>query len=384
MLVLRTGQTDSLLILWTTLGLYGLLRHLTAGPAWGWYAVASVAMGLGVMTKGVGIPAALPPGAVRLRTPPRLPASRADPGQGSALVARRALPARHRRGVARAAAWPRGELRGSRRSRLPPEPPLHRRPPSAWFRRGSIASRSGTSSSRSSRCYWLPLVAGLPWLVPAWRRRLLRGDGRVLLLIGWVVLVVTFFSLSSGKRSLYVFPAVPALALAAAPVVAGCLRPARQDPRTPSVSSTRRGRRLVRRDDRMGRRGAVRARGRLPSPSGHGGGRAPDRHGAGAGAHPLARRTVALRAESDRALRIPRGCGSGRAGPDVAPGGTGSVAARRRSVAPRLLRHAAAPSTSARIGSDSSILVEPRMDPGRCPPAPLRRLYRFRWKRPFE
>ena len=54
LLVLKAGQTDALLILWTTLGVYGLVRHLTAGPAWGWYAVASVAMGLGVMTKGVG------------------------------------------------------------------------------------------------------------------------------------------------------------------------------------------------------------------------------------------------------------------------------------------------------------------------------------------
>ena len=54
LLVLKAGQTDALLILWTTLGVYGLARHLTAGPAWGWYGVASVAMGLGVMTKGVG------------------------------------------------------------------------------------------------------------------------------------------------------------------------------------------------------------------------------------------------------------------------------------------------------------------------------------------
>jgi 4-amino-4-deoxy-L-arabinose transferase-like glycosyltransferase len=71
---------------------------------------------------------------------------------------------------------------------------------------------------------WLPAVAGLPWLIPAWRRRLVRGDGRLLLLLGWVALVVLFFSLSSGKRSLYIYPAVPALALAAAPVVVACVR----------------------------------------------------------------------------------------------------------------------------------------------------------------
>jgi 4-amino-4-deoxy-L-arabinose transferase-like glycosyltransferase len=71
---------------------------------------------------------------------------------------------------------------------------------------------------------WLPIVAGLPWLVPAWRRRLIRGDGRLLLLVAWIILVVAFFSLSTGKRSVYVYPAVPALALAAAPVVAARVR----------------------------------------------------------------------------------------------------------------------------------------------------------------
>jgi 4-amino-4-deoxy-L-arabinose transferase-like glycosyltransferase len=71
---------------------------------------------------------------------------------------------------------------------------------------------------------WLPVVVGLPWLAPAWRRRLLRGDGRLAILLGWVGLVVTFFSLSSGKRSVYIYPAVPALALAAAPIVTALVR----------------------------------------------------------------------------------------------------------------------------------------------------------------
>ena len=84
---------------------------------------------------------------------------------------------------------------------------------------------------------WLPIVVGLPWLVRAWRRRLLRGDGRLGLLLGWVVLVVTFFSLSSGKRSLYIYPAVPALALAAAPITTALVR---------RLGSTRGRRRVVR------------------------------------------------------------------------------------------------------------------------------------------
>ena len=53
----------------------------------------------------------------------------------------------------------------------------------------------------------------LPWLVPAWWRDLKSKNAAVLLLLGWVLLVLIFFSLSDGKRSLYIFPAAPALAL---------------------------------------------------------------------------------------------------------------------------------------------------------------------------
>ena len=53
-LQMKTGQIDPLLCLWTTLGLYGLCRHLLGGPDWRWYAVGGLACGLGVITKGVG------------------------------------------------------------------------------------------------------------------------------------------------------------------------------------------------------------------------------------------------------------------------------------------------------------------------------------------
>ncbi len=45
--ILRTGQIDSFLILFTTLGLYGLARHLLLGPAWRWFYVGCAAMGYG-------------------------------------------------------------------------------------------------------------------------------------------------------------------------------------------------------------------------------------------------------------------------------------------------------------------------------------------------
>lgn len=50
--ILRTGQIDSFLILFTSLGLYGLARHLLLGPAWRWFYAGCAAMGIGVITKG--------------------------------------------------------------------------------------------------------------------------------------------------------------------------------------------------------------------------------------------------------------------------------------------------------------------------------------------
>jgi 4-amino-4-deoxy-L-arabinose transferase-like glycosyltransferase len=71
---------------------------------------------------------------------------------------------------------------------------------------------------------WLLPTLGLPWLLPAWRRRLARRDGRLLVLLGWVALVLLFFSASPGKRGVYILPAVPALVLAAAPLLPGLAR----------------------------------------------------------------------------------------------------------------------------------------------------------------
>ena len=51
---MRSAQIDATLCLLTTLSLYSLLRHLFWGPAWGWYFLGGFAAGLGVITKGVG------------------------------------------------------------------------------------------------------------------------------------------------------------------------------------------------------------------------------------------------------------------------------------------------------------------------------------------
>jgi hypothetical protein len=53
---------DQLLCLFTTLSLYGLLRHCLRGPAWGWYVVGWAAAGLGIITKGAAAWLAAAPG----------------------------------------------------------------------------------------------------------------------------------------------------------------------------------------------------------------------------------------------------------------------------------------------------------------------------------
>ena len=71
---------------------------------------------------------------------------------------------------------------------------------------------------------WLPLSLLLPWALPAWWRRLKRRDARFLLPLGWIVLILVFFSISPGKRDVYILPALPITALALAPLLPALLR----------------------------------------------------------------------------------------------------------------------------------------------------------------
>jgi 4-amino-4-deoxy-L-arabinose transferase-like glycosyltransferase len=381
LLVLKAGQTDALLILWTTLGLYGLVRHLAAGPAWGWYAVASVAMGLGVMTKGVGfLPLFLigPYLYGRWRGFKRL--AFIAPWDPRWLIGPALL-------LGTVAVWL-GPLLV--RVAWSGDPALH-----AYARNLLITQTAGRMVAawqhREPLWYflvevipvvWLPIVAGLPWLVPVWRRRLVRGDGRILLLLGWVVLVVTFFSLSSGKRSLYIYPAVPALALAAAPAVVALVRP---------LASTGGRRRLAQAGAAVWLLALI-AWG-LAEPF--------------VGADDFPRRAVmaavARRLGPEREVALvqwrdgqwlfaqnPIVHFGYRGGPDQvgqaltwlreAPGRW--LLASDRWLAPCFDMERAVSAGHDR--GRSLFLVDVHMDPGRCASQPIRRLYRFRWEQPYR
>jgi 4-amino-4-deoxy-L-arabinose transferase-like glycosyltransferase len=208
-LQMKSGQIDGVLCLMTTLSLYGLSRHLLLGPDWRWYALGGFFAGLGVITKGVGFlpllvmfpyafaaanhwpvfrhtwrdrrwllaPAAflLPIG---LWLIPMLVATSA----GSELAEYRDNILFHQTVTRYANAWG------------------HIRPP--WYLITSAVP-----------WLWFPASFLLPWLAPAWWHDLRERRAAVLLFGAWVLLVLLFFSLSSGKRSVYILPAAPAFAL---------------------------------------------------------------------------------------------------------------------------------------------------------------------------
>ncbi|MDW3713303.1 MULTISPECIES: ArnT family glycosyltransferase [Pseudomonas] len=219
----RAGQIDGFLLLWIALGFYGMARHLLLGPAWRWFYLACAAMGFGIISKGVGF---LP---VLMLIPYAYAARRGwngvvrMPGAGGAwalglLVALAAIASWLLPLVIKVA------LYGDEASRAYLDEILLRqtakRYADAWHHREPFWYFFTHVIPKN----WMPLVLALPWLVPAWRRQLARRDGRYLVLLGWVVLVLIFFSFSSGKRKIYIFPAVPGLVLAMAPLVPWLLR----------------------------------------------------------------------------------------------------------------------------------------------------------------
>lgn len=217
----KSAQIDAVVTLWITLGMYGLLRHLLLGPQWRWYLIACAAMGAGVITKGVGfLPlfVFLPWGLARYRQL-RLPSLQGGSWRWAlgllafgAVTLAWLLPMLYEVMTSSDAAMQayRDDILLKQTGERYADSWHHLNP--AWYYLVNVIP-----------LFWFPLSILLPWLLPAWSRRLRRGDARYLLLLGWVVLVLLFFSFSPGKRGVYILPALPMLALAAAPLLPGLL-----------------------------------------------------------------------------------------------------------------------------------------------------------------
>lgn len=208
----RSAQIDAVLCFFTTLSLYGLLRHLLQGPDWRWFSLGCLAAGVGVLTKGVGF----------------LPLLVLLPWAGL-----------------RWAGWRLPRLGG--RARWILGPLAFFAPLALWLAPLLIMAQSNTeiagyvdnllfrqTITRYAAPWhhfqpfwyffvevipwaWFPLILLSPWLATRWARRWRERDASAVLLSGWIALVLLFFTISSAKRDVYLLPALPALALLAAP-----------------------------------------------------------------------------------------------------------------------------------------------------------------------
>ena len=212
------AQIDSFLCFLTTLSLYGLCRHLLLAHGWRWYALGGFAAGLGVIAKGVGF---LPlliliPYALARWQRWRLP--RIEQGGWRWALAPVAL-------FAAIALWLVPMLLTVATT---DDPALIAYRNEILFEQ-TVERYSAAWHHHKPFYYfvtviltlWQPLILLLPWLVGRWRERCRERDSRVLLLLGWVGLVLLFFSTSPGKRGVYILPALPAFVLVAGPWLRG-------------------------------------------------------------------------------------------------------------------------------------------------------------------
>ncbi len=215
----KSAQIDALVTCWITLGCYGLLRFLLVDHLWRWYYFGCFFMGIGVITKGVGF----------------LPIFMLIP-----YVLYRGFFVRpaFSLSIMSIAKWLAGPLVMLLAISLWLIPMLmaveHSNDPLLAQYRDNILFRQTVTRYANSwhhikpfwyyitsviPAFWLPLSVAIPWLVPHWFRHIKQGDARIIIPLGWIILLLLFFSLSPGKRGVYVLPAVPMLALISAPYI---------------------------------------------------------------------------------------------------------------------------------------------------------------------
>ena len=217
----KKAQIDPLVVFFITLANYGLLRHLLCGPAWRWWWLGWFAAGLGVITKGVGVLAllmVLPAAVASLLGWPRVRLHVRDwrfwlaPLAFVLAVALWLVPmvlAATSSGSVEYRAYMNDILFRQTAKRYAQSWDHHQ---PWWYFLATMPSM------------WLPAILVVPWAIPAWWRRLRRRDPRYLMLLGWWLLIVLFFSIPHGKRDVYILPALPMFCLALAPLLPGLLR----------------------------------------------------------------------------------------------------------------------------------------------------------------
>lgn len=212
----KRAQIDPTLVLFTTIALYGFIRHLLLGPNWRWFYLGCFFAGLGIITKGVGF----------------LPLFIFIPYLALRFLKADGLAAQTDAGIIR---WSAGLffLLAAMAIWLLPllwtvsqsnSPEQHQYLNDILFRQTAERYTNPWGHhepfwyfAEVMLLFWLPFSMAFFWLWKPWLQSFRIKDAKVLMPLFWAILVVVFFSLSSGKRDMYILPALPAFALAAAP-----------------------------------------------------------------------------------------------------------------------------------------------------------------------
>ena len=209
----KSGQLDAPVAFWVMLGCYGLLRHLILGPAWKWYYLAFFAMGMGIITKGVGFLPVLMLFALII-TPPAW----YDKNNKQLLK------------------WLTGIvflLLAVSLWLVPMLIQVENNPTTDVLAyRDNILLKQTVNRYANSWAhhqpfyyyilevipfFWLPPSLFIPWLIKPVKQAFKDKERRIIYPLVMVALVVFFFSLSKGKRAEYMLPIIPMFVLVIAP-----------------------------------------------------------------------------------------------------------------------------------------------------------------------
>ena len=209
----KSGQLDAPVAFWVMLGSYGLLRHLILGPAWRWYYLAFFAMGMGIITKGVGFLPVLMLFGLIIVSP-----SWYDKNNKQLLK------------------WFAGIfflLMAVSLWLIPMLIQVDNNPtPDVLAYRDNILLKQTVNRYAKSWAhlqpfyyyvleviplFWLPLSLFVPWLIKPIKQAFRDKECRIIYPSVMVLFVIFFFSLSKGKRAEYMLPILPMFVLVIAP-----------------------------------------------------------------------------------------------------------------------------------------------------------------------
>ena len=210
----KSAQIDALVTFFITLGFYGFLRFLLCNGGWRWYYLGWFAAGLGIITKGVGIIAAL----VLI---PALWTHRAEIRAASKAAWLKALagPLCMLLAIALwlvpmliAVANSHDSVLEAYRNNI-----MFRQTVTRYAKAWHHVKPFWYYLTEVIPAFWLPCSLLLPWLAWLSQRAIRQGNRTVLLIAGQLILVLAFFSFSPGKRGVYITPATIPFILLAAP-----------------------------------------------------------------------------------------------------------------------------------------------------------------------